>query len=170
MCRCANGYYGMYCQFRRLNPIATSTTTTTRNPLIPTTINNSLSICAFVICQNGGICNVLDQSRFICLCQSGFFGQFCQNSVAPTPPATTTTTAGFIFDICLVKNCQNGIYLNNSIIIKRRFRQSFNLGGICNKINTFTAVCVCASGWNGENCEIPTAFDICILKNCQNGK
>lgn len=113
MCRCANGFYGMYCQFRRANPIVT-----TRNPLIPTTINNPSSICSFIICQNGGICNALDQSRFICLCQSGFFGQFCQNSIIPTalptPPIitaapATTSPSGFVFDVCLLKNCQNGI-------------------------------------------------------------
>ncbi len=118
MCRCVNGFYGMYCQFRRLNP----TTTTARNQIIPTTVNNPSSICAFVVCQNGGICNAIDESRFICLCQLGYSGQFCQNQVTPTPLPTPTTTAGFSFDICQIKNCQNGIRLFDFYKLENKYR------------------------------------------------
>ncbi len=45
-----------------------------------------------------------------------------------------------------------------------------NLGVICNKINTFTAKCECPIEWTGETCELPSSFDICLLKNCKNGK
>jgi hypothetical protein len=108
----------MYCQFRRLNP----TTTTARNQIIPTTVNNPSSICAFVVCQNGGICNAIDESRFICLCQLGYSGQFCQNQVTPTPLPTPTTTAGFSFDICQIKNCQNGIRLFDFYKLENKYR------------------------------------------------
>eukprot|EP01044_Picomonas_judraskeda_P001341 COSAG03_NODE_80_length_14027_cov_69.115953_2_plen_732_part_00 len=50
--------------------------------------------CAISPCQNGGICQTVDSSSYLCTCQDGFVGMNCQTSPPAPSPVCPPGTAG----------------------------------------------------------------------------
>ncbi|XP_072168931.1 hyalin-like [Diadema setosum] len=114
--------------------------------------------CNSFPCANGGECLTLDSQFYTCLCRDGYAGVNCQQMTAAVPG----------FDSCNANPCQNGATCYNSYHSNDPTPTSY----------TPQYYCMCAQGFTGANCQLPTAnapaLDICQATNpnrpdCQNG-
>jgi hypothetical protein len=73
LCSCTAEYTGDFCEI----PVDSATTTTLA---ITTTPADKLIPCepADNLCLNGGSCYTIDGIDILCLCQSGYSGNFCE--------------------------------------------------------------------------------------------
>lgn len=100
LCICQLGYSGTYCE---VSPPTVFTTTTTQRPLTNTCKPNP--------CQFHGTCVPFTNGTFfMCVCQTGYSGTYCEEQ--PTTTTTSTTSAPSLLAVsrneCYPSPCFNG--------------------------------------------------------------
>ena len=153
-CECSSDFYGERCEFKN--------TTCKSNP-----------------CQNGGVClKQVSESEFVCKCQEGFSGIFCQKhkEITSSGACKNKKFGEFAshphskdkFIICMndinnVQDCPKGLIFNPHV---NRCDYNDNKpaqhhecnrnpclnGGTCDMIDS-DYVCYCMPGFEGVNCE-----------------
>jgi hypothetical protein len=112
---------------------STSTTTTPTNQI---TTTSSVSLCSSNVCQNGGICVIINGAivEVQCRCAPNFTGRLCETSLisltTTTAVPTTTTTAP------AVALCPTGVNICQN-------------GGSCVVLNGVELACRCSTSFSG---------------------
>ncbi|XP_072041414.1 uncharacterized protein [Amphiura filiformis] len=158
-CSCPACFYGRFCE-------------------------NRINACSNHQCQNGAMC-VSPQGTcrdYQCLCSGCFTGSFCDNTL-PNPCNLNPCQNGGICSPgtnCYSYQCQcaNGFSGANCDIARTTNLNLCNNfpclnGGSCVSSHSGLYVCICRSGWAGQDCGIETGtqgiVSACLSRPCQNG-
>ncbi|GAU98557.1 hypothetical protein RvY_09686-2 [Ramazzottius varieornatus] len=127
---------------------------------------DELGPCASRPCQNGGVCESISKTGFICRCPARFLGTFCENDSNPcasSPCLQGSCTNRLPNDYhCACpsgltgKRCEYGRYCNPNPCAN----------GGCEE-GTIGPICQCFSGFEGLRCE--RDIDECQQTPCHNG-